>query len=68
MVSELAKVFDRVAALPDREQRVLASILQGELDDEAAWAQRFDDSPHILEALVKRAKEQYEAGLCTEEL
>jgi hypothetical protein len=68
MVSELAKPFDRAAQLPDREQQVLASILQEELDDEAGWQRRFDESPQVLEMLVRRAKKQYLAGQCTEDI
>jgi hypothetical protein len=68
MVSELAKAFDRAAQLPDREQQVLASILEEELDDENGWQRRFDETPQVLEMLVRRAKEQYDAGLCTGEI
>ncbi len=67
MVNELARVIEKAALLPDREQQVLASILEQELEDEAAWNRRFNDSPETLETLVKRAKAQYEAGVCTEE-
>jgi hypothetical protein len=68
MVSELEQAIKRASKLPDREQRVLASILEQELDDEAGWARRFEESPQVLEMLVRRAKAQYEAGACSEDL
>ena len=61
------KLMEKAARLPDREQVVLASILERELADEAAWGRRFDSSPATLEMLVKRAKAQFEAGVCTED-
>ena len=53
--------------MPDREQQVLASILEEELADEVAWSRRLAGSPKVLEMLVNSAKRQYEAGVCTEE-
>lgn len=68
MISELERAIDRASKLSEREQRVLASILEQELDDEAGWARRFEESPQVLEMLVRRAKTQYEAGHYSEEL
>ena len=67
VVNELVMVIEKAAKLSDREQQVLASILEQELEDEEAWNRRFESSPETLEMLVKRAKAQYESGVCTED-
>lgn len=64
----MKKAFERASKLPEQDQRALASILDLELDDEAGWARRFEETPHVLEMLVRRARAQFEAGECTEEL
>jgi len=64
MVTEFEKSVERASKLPARKQQVLAALLEQEMDNDERWDQKFEETPHVLEMLVKRAKEQYEAGLC----
>lgn len=51
-----------VRKLPPDEQETIGAIILQELEDEARWAEKFEKTRHVLEALVAEADEDIAAG------
>jgi len=66
VVKQLEQAVRKVESLSDRDQQVIAAIIETELTDEIHWQQQFDASPDTLAKLALKAKEQFDQGLCGE--
>jgi len=66
MVKQLEVAINKAAELSEREQEVLAAIIEAELADEERWQKRFDETPDTLGRIAERARRQYDAGLCSD--
>jgi hypothetical protein len=56
MTKLLKKAFDRVATLPEDEQDAIASMVLGEIEDEARWRASFAESRVALARLAGQAR------------
>ena len=64
MVKQLEQAMRKAETLSDRDQRTIAAIIEAELADEERWKQRFEETPSTLAEIAKRAKRQYDDGVC----
>jgi hypothetical protein len=62
METTLKRAFDRIAALPDDEQKRFGDLLLSWLDDDAAWENSFASNPEALDALAAEARADIAAG------
>lgn len=56
------KTIQKVAALPEAEQDVLAEIIQREIESEMKWEVLFAQSPDKLSKLGAEALQDFKAG------
>ena len=64
MVKQLELAVRKAENLSDRDQQVIAAIIEAELADESLWQHQFETSPETLAKLALRAKRQYDEGSC----
>lgn len=62
MTGLLEQALRRVEALKPEEQDALAAQIIETLDDEEAWARRFQDGSPVLQALAREAMEEHRRG------
>ncbi len=62
MTKLLKKALERVSALPDDEQDAIASIILGEIEDEARWRATFAKSQEALARLADQARAEIARG------
>jgi hypothetical protein len=58
----LEKAIAELAKLPETQQETMAQWILDELEDDARWDQAFASSLPQLEALAKKALQDYKAG------
>jgi len=68
MVNSLKIAIERAESLSERDQEALAAIIEAEISDEARWQSRFAETPATLNKIAERAKRQYDAGQCGDQL
>jgi hypothetical protein len=62
MTKLLQKALERLSALPDPEQEVMAARILAELDDEELWQKSFAASQDFLETLADEALQDDRQG------
>ena len=62
MTKLLERVVERVKALPESEQDVIAALILEELEDEASWDQVFARSQDALARLAEEAMLEHREG------
>ncbi len=62
MTTLLEKAIAELAKLPETQQETMAQWILDELEDDARWDQAFASSLPQLEALAKKALQDYKAG------
>ena len=62
MTKLLERVVERVKALPESEQDVIAALILEELEDEASWDQAFARSQDALARLAEEAMLEHREG------
>jgi hypothetical protein len=62
MTKLLERVVERVKALPESEQDVIAALILEELEDEARWDQAFARSQDSLARLAEDAMLEHREG------
>ena len=64
MVEQLEQAIRKAETLSDQDQRAIAAIIEAELADEERWTKRFEETTTTLAEIAKRAKRQYDEGVC----
>ena len=62
MTKLLEKALERISSLPQEEQDAIASQILAELEDEAAWAERFATQRDTLRRLADEALAEHREG------
>jgi len=62
MTELLEKALEKISSLPQEEQDAIASQILAELEDEAAWAERFATQRDKLRRLAAEALAEHREG------
>ena len=62
MTKLLEKALEKISSLPQEEQDAIASQILAELEDEAAWAERFATNRDKLRRLAEEALAEHHEG------
>jgi hypothetical protein len=62
MTKLLQKALERLSALPDPEQDVVAARILAELDDEERWQKSFAEGQDLLQSLADEALQENREG------
>ena len=62
MTKLLEKALEKISSLPQEEQDAIASQILAELEDEAAWAERFATHRDKLRRLAEEALAEHHEG------